>query len=519
MIDPDMRQVIYRLHTEGISARRISRLLNVSRNTVATIIAQQGKCHHQPRSDKRHIDAQLLERLYRECQGRGQRMLEKLIEEEHIEIGYSTLTRRLRELGLRLPPTSRCQRVPDVPGQEMQHDTTDYRIRLGGRLTKLIASLLYLRYCKRRYLKFYRAFNRFVMKCFLHQGLSYWGCSPYQCIIDNTSLARLRGSGKTAIIVPEMSVFADRYGFEFICHARGHANRKAGEERSFWTVETNFLPGRTFDSLEDINRQAFQWATERMEHRPQGKARIIPAKAFEHERNYLQPLPAHLPAPYLQHERGTDQYGYVAFGGNYYWVPGTGRDEVKVLQYADALKIFLRQTCLAEYALPADGVKNQRFSPPGQPAPRQQPRNRHRDAQQEDQHLRHIGASVADYLDFALKTPGMQRHRFTRELFALSRQLPVSVFRATAARAMRYRIVDLATLRRIAWLCLSQADDVLPQADLHEDFQQRPEYQAGCLTDLPDLSIYDLPGDQSEELSDPPQPPSQEPEDDDQEDD
>jgi hypothetical protein len=51
--------------------------------------------------------------------------------------------------------------------------------------------------------------------------------------------------------------------------------------------------------------------------------------------------------------------------------------------------------------------------------------------------------------------------------------------------------VDLATVGRIAWLCMSQEDDVLPEADVDEDFRQRPAYQEGCLTDLPDLSVYD----------------------------
>jgi len=102
-----------------------------------------------------------------------------------------------------------------------------------------------------------------------------------QCIIDNTNLACLRGARSRAVIVPEMNAFSRRYGFRFVCHAIMHSNRKAGNERSFRTVETSFLPGRTFDSWEDLNEQARQWATERMEHRPQGKSRLIPAKAFE----------------------------------------------------------------------------------------------------------------------------------------------------------------------------------------------------------------------------------------------
>jgi hypothetical protein len=463
---------------------------------VRAIVQEQGQFTRKERNDKIQIDPQLLARLYRECDGWIQRIYEKLREEERIEVGYSTLTRMLRDLGLSRSESARCDRVPDEPGAEMQHDTTVYLVKLADKRTKLIASLLYLRYSKRRYLKFYRLFNRFVMKCFLHEALMYWGCAARQCIIDNTNLARLRGAGSRAVIVPEMAAFSRRYGFRFDCHAIGHPNRKAGNERSFRTVETSFLPGRTFDSLEDLNQQARQWATERMEYRPQSKARLIPAKMFEHERHYLNPLPQHLPAPYQVHRRGTDQYGYVALGANYYWVKGSRRDDVKVLQYADRLKIFLRHVLLAEYPLPADGVRLQYYSPPGQPKPRHQPKNRRRDARQEDQRLRALGEEVAAYLDYALAAPGVQRHRFTRELFALSRKMTGRVFINTVQRALRYRIVDLATLRRIAWLCISQAGDVLPEAEVDDDFQQRPAYQEGCLTDLPDLSVYDQLGEE-----------------------
>ena len=430
------------------------------------------------------------------------RVHEKLVEEEEIDVSYSTLTRMLRELGLGRSKTTRCDRVPDEPGVEMQHDTSPYQIKLSGQRTKLVASLLYLRYSKRRYLRFYRSFNRFGMKCFLHEALMFWGYSARQCIIDNTNLARLRGVGKRAVMAPEMETFARRYGFQFRCHEIGHSDRKAGNERSFWTVETNFLPGRTFDSLEDINRQARQWATERMEHRPQSKSRLIPAKAFEHERGYLNPLPPHLPAPHQVHERGTDQYGYVAFSANYYWVPGDRRDKVKVFEYADRLKIYQQHVCLAEYPLPPHGVRDQRYSPPGQPKPRYQPKNRRRKAKQEDQRLRALGDEVAAYLDFALKAPGIQRYRFTRELFALSRKVTQGVFIQAMRRALHYRIVDLATLHRIAWLCISQDEDVLPEPDVDEHFRQRPAYQEGYLTDEPDLSIYDQRFSENEEDDD-----------------
>ena len=488
MIEADKRKAIFLLHQEGMSTRQIARRLRVNRDTVRSVIAQKGEMPQGTRKDKRVIDPELLRRLYEECQGYMQRMREKLIEEEGIEVSYSTLTRMLRDQGISKPQKTRCDQVPDQPGAEMQHDTTVYLVQLGEERVKVVASLLYLRYSKRRYLKFYRAFNRFKMKCFFHEALTFWGYTPPLCIIDNTNLARLRGTGANAIINPEMEVFGEQYGFEFLCHAIRHPNRKAGEERSFWTTETNFLPGRTFLNMEDFNRQALEWSTVRMENRPQAKTGLIPAKAFEYELSFLTPLPPHLPAPYKVHTRGTDQYGYVAFDANFYWVPGTRRDEVKVLEYADQLKIYLNWECLAQYPLPANEVRNQKFSPEGLPKPPHSPKNRKAPSQEEEKRLRAIAPSVNAYLDWVLKIKGLGRHRFLRSLLALSRKISSELFIKTIERAAKYRIEEIKTIERIAVLYLHEGTAILPLATVDEHFTQREAYLEGSLTDAPDLS-------------------------------
>lgn len=473
--------------------RQIAKRLGVGRNTVRSIIAAQGATPQIIRANKVRIDEELLRRLYLECGGWMQRVHEKLVEEEKIRVKYSTLTRMLRELGISTPSIMRCEHVPDEPGGEMQHDTSPYDVALGGKKTRVIASLLYLRYSKRRYLRFYRTFNRFKMKCFFHEALMFWGYSAKQCIIDNTNLARLRGIGRSAVIVPEMESFGRQYGFEFHCHERGHANRKAGEERSFWTVETNFLPGRTFESLEDMNTQALEWATVRMHNRAQGKAGLIPAKAFEYERGYLRQLPPHIPAPYQTHARSTDQYGYIAFDANYYWVPGERRDEVKVLQYSDSLKLHQARECVAEYVLPADGVRNKTFSPEGQPKPCYKPKHRKKPTQEEEKQLRSID-SIGAYLDFSLNgKEGACRHEFIRKLLGLSRTMTQGLFIKSISRAHKYRITSIDIIERIALLYLKSdgAEVITSSVEIDEAYQEREAYKEGFLTEQPDLSIYD----------------------------
>jgi len=225
MIGADRRKSIFDLHQAGMGAREIARRLHVARNTVRAIIEQEGQAPKSARVPKVPLDPEKLRRLYEECHGYVQRMHEKLTESGR-QIAYATLTRRLRELGISVAPSSRCAEVPDRPGVEMQHDTSLYNVEIAGKKRRVIASILYLRFSKRRYLKFYPAFNRFRMKCFFHEALMHWQYAAPVCVIDNTNLARLRGTGRNAVIAPDMEAFAGRYGFRFLCHEVKHPDRK-----------------------------------------------------------------------------------------------------------------------------------------------------------------------------------------------------------------------------------------------------------------------------------------------------
>lgn len=490
MIDVNKRKAIFLFHNEGMGLREISRQLRISINTVRNIINQKGQLPETIRQDKINIDPELLRNLHTKCDGYVQRILEILTEEEGILIGYSTLTRNIRELNLGQPKNQRCDQKPDEPGAEMQHDTSPYTVKFGTNWVKVVGSLIYMRYSKVKYLKFYRSFNRFAMKCFIHEALTFWGYVALLCIIDNTNLARLRGTGKNAVITPEMKQFAKQYGFEFICHEVGHANRKAGNERSFYTVETNFFPGRSYENLEDMNQQAFDWATIRMPNRPVSKTRMIPAKAFEHEQSFLEKLPIYVTPPYIAHERGTDQYGYAAIDGNFYWVPGTTRFDVKVLQFCDHVEIYHKRKKLVEYALPPNGVKNQKFSPKGKPEPRYQPNNRKKPTAQEEKLLRTAAPEVNEYLNFVLVMKGKARHRFVRQLYSLHKKTAPSVFAQALNRALKYRIKSVETIEDIIRLLLRQSNYEMPLPEIDGEFTNRPAYLEGRFADEVDLSIY-----------------------------
>jgi transposase len=470
-----------------MSKSEIARTLNISRTTVREIIAKGGALNLKPRKDNIVVAPELLAQCYKECSGWRERIWEKLKDEHKIDVGYSTLTRKIRELGLGLKP--RAAHVGDVPGAEMQHDTSPYKIKVGSAIMLVTAATIYFRYSKQIYLWFYRAFNRFRMKCFLHEALTHYGHSAPDCIIDNTNLAVLKGTGNTAVMNPEMVAFARRYGFRFVAHELQHPDRKAGEERNFQTMVSNFFPGRTFSSFEDLNAQAFHWATQIRANRMRAKSRLIPAKAFEYESTFLHRLAAGLPPPYQPHDRKIDQYGWVAFDANHYWIPGSAVGNVKVLEYASEINIYQGRRLLVGYPLPPAGTKNKIF-PENRPHIPYQPRHAEGRSAAEEAALRHHSAAVSAYLDFILKGTGGLRHRTVRQLHGVYRRLSPALFDRVIERAQRYGVDDVRSLDEIASLLARHDADFIPEAVFDEAYEEREEYLEGRLTDQPSLKPY-----------------------------
>ena len=162
-----------KLFGQGKSKKEIARILEIDPKSVRSILAVETD-EACLRKDTKAVDPDLLREVLQNTNGYIQRAHEILTEEHKIDVAYSTLTRLVRKNGLLANKDHlRHFSVGDVPGEEMQQDTSTYHIKLGDRSYRLIASGLYLRYCKMRFIKFYPYFNRFLMKCFFHEALTF----------------------------------------------------------------------------------------------------------------------------------------------------------------------------------------------------------------------------------------------------------------------------------------------------------------------------------------------------------
>ena len=395
-------------------------------------------------------------------------------------MSYSTFMKKVREI-TKKQSKSFSTPIEDVPGEEFQHDTSPYMVKIAESKLSVQASLIYYRFNKAVYLKFYSSFTRFHMKSFFHESLMHFGYVPGECIIDNTHLAVLRGTGANAIFVQEMNDFAKTYGFKWKAHELKHSDRKAGVERGFWTTVTNFFPGRTFSSLEDLNSQALEWSLKRFQKA--NKNKIIPAERFEQEIPYMNKVMKGLHPPYISHRRIIDQEGYILLRTNLYWVGIRRGMEVTVLEYTDKIVIYNQKKIITEYAIPPFGTRQRKFKPTGVSLP-YRPKKTTVPPKDEEKELRAI--QVCDeYFNMAFKELGpQQKYKMIRQVYYLSKKLSNELFEKTMSRALRYKIKDKNTLEKISIYLMNQENFILG------DYLDTNDIKDGYWTDIPDFAHY-----------------------------
>jgi hypothetical protein len=126
MISPEIRQSVQTLHQQGLAVREISRLLKRSRNTIRRILRSPVLADAREPACPAPV-LLWLPAAFARVRGNGVRLQEMLQAELGLNPGYSTLTRWIREAGLRTPP-KRSGEYVFAPGQEMQHDTSPHRV-------------------------------------------------------------------------------------------------------------------------------------------------------------------------------------------------------------------------------------------------------------------------------------------------------------------------------------------------------------------------------------------------------
>jgi len=269
------------------------------------------------------------------------RVLEE-INELGYDGGYSILKNYIRVIR---PKTKKRPRPPidHPPGHEAQMDWSPHKVIIRGKEQVVHTGSIVL--CYSRWL-FMRHFidEKLESVISLHeQGFQELGAVPEIITYDNmTTVGRHVGPGKVWIN-PRFDRFAKEYGFKIVILQPGKKERHGKVERPFHYIENNFLAGREFDDMEDLNNRADQWRWNKANIRIHGTLKQKPVDRLVREMPYLKRLIINTAdVNYSEVERKINIDFCVVINNKRYSVnPDLIGKKAKVRLYQDHLEIWV----------------------------------------------------------------------------------------------------------------------------------------------------------------------------------
>jgi len=447
MLDQTTRTAILRLREAGHGTRAIARALGISRGAVKDVLVRGSAEVPRPeRAEKGAPHRDRILELFAACKGNLVRVHEELCA-EGATLSYPALTAFCRRHGLGHAPVRPAGQYHFAPGQEMQHDTSPHDVRLGGKVRRVQTASLVLCHSRLLFVQHYPRFSRFECKLFLTEALRYVGGACTTCMIDNTHVVVLAGTGAEMVPVPEMAAFAERFGFTFRAHEKGDANRSGRVERPFSFIEGNFLAGREFADWAALNGEARRWC-ERVNATPKRHLHASPRELFAAEQPQLRPLPAWIPEVYALHQRLVDVEGFVTLNTNRYSAPYRliGR-RLEVRETPDQIELFLGPRQVAAHAKVLDPISARVWLPAHRP-----PRGEGASARRcppEEEALRRTVPELADYLDRLEQHAPARGIRDVRRLARMVHDYPRVPLLDAIRTATDYGLYDLERVERM----------------------------------------------------------------------
>lgn len=295
--------------------------------------------------------------LLREKNLSGVRILEE-IQELGYQGGYTILKSYIRKVR----PKPRRRPTPPIdhcPGEEGQMDWSPHNVILGGREQIVQTGSIILCFSRWAFIRFFtdQCLEKVIS---LHeQAFKELEAVPKVMTYDNmTTVGRHVGSGKVWIN-PSFERFAQEYGFKVIILAPGKKERHGIVERPFHYIENNFLKGREFRDLEELNHRSDLWRAQTANVRIHGTLREKPLDRLAREMSYLKGLPLHVRSDFYQEvERRVHPDFCVSIDRCRYSVaPNLIGEWVQVRLYREHLEIWFNKQLHCKHVLAQDKTR------------------------------------------------------------------------------------------------------------------------------------------------------------------
>jgi transposase len=321
VIDVEDWAEIRRLHrAEGLSIKAIARRLGLARNTVRDALRSDEPPRYERAPSGSAVDA--FEPRIRELLAEFPTMPATVIAERiGWERGITILRDRVGELRPLFVPPDPCQRTTYEPGELAQWDLwqPDVEIPVGfGQSDKLwvVSGTTGFSRVHGGWMVPSRAAHD-VLGGMLHV-LEWFGAVPRTAVWDQEGcIGQWRGGRQ--VLTAECQAFRGTLGMGVRLCGPADPEAKGMVERTHHYYETSFLPGRSFEDVDDFNRQFTGWLR-RANNRIHGTTRRRPSEAIFEDRGSMMAFPPVLPDPSLRFTTRLPRDHYVRVATNDYSV-------------------------------------------------------------------------------------------------------------------------------------------------------------------------------------------------------
>ena len=311
-------------HVEKWKVGTISRHLGVHHTTIKRVLAETGVSKHNILVQDSMIGPYLsfiTETLQRFPTLTASRLYDMVRER-----GYPGSQDHFRHLIAFYRPKKAAEaymRLRTLPGEQAQVDWAHFGyIAIGKAKRPLMAFVMVLSYSRKIFLHFYlnqrtENFLRGHEAAFLA-----FGGVPKVLLYDNLKAAVLERMGDAIRFNPKLLEFSAHYRFEPRTVAVYRGNEKGRVERAIRYVRDNFFAARVYESLDDLNAQAYTWCDTYAADRPCPEEREKTVRTvFLEEQARLIALPDNpYPCDEVEEVR-VPKTPYVRFDLNDYSVP------------------------------------------------------------------------------------------------------------------------------------------------------------------------------------------------------
>jgi transposase len=297
MVEQEVVRQMRVLAEAGWGAKRIAREVGVARNTVRRYLRGGSEADKQERLKARRLteaQQQLAVELWEGAAEGNAVVVKALLAQQEVEASVRTVQRAVQGQRQQVRAAEVATvRFETAPGQQMQVDFGEKKVRLGGQVVRVFLLVAVLAFSRRL---FVRAFlnergddwREGVAAAFMH-----FGGVPLQVLGDNARplvLEHDRRAG-TVRFHPAWLQFCRDWDVTPKACGPYRARTKGKTESGVKYVKRNALAGREFESFAQLEAHLSQWMRE-ADARVHGTTHEPPLERFEREEKAaLRPLP------------------------------------------------------------------------------------------------------------------------------------------------------------------------------------------------------------------------------------